>query len=160
MPQNALPPPSPDMAPRDLTTIGTRRLNELILERVKFGCTQFVGEDVLGNIKLDTYADMVSGQIVHSFRTYILSEKTKEEGVTNRFRYPKNSWEHFKYEFAPKWFLSRWPVRWNYEKKTTLVKHFVCLPKFGQFLDPAYQRHSFQNMTFDDVPQSSFQEEL
>ncbi len=136
--------------------VGLAVCDQIILENVKLGCTSFMGAHSLSQLGISSYADSVSRQIIHNLRTYVLSEKTKEEEVTHRFRYPANWWEHLKYDKAPQWFLKKFPVKWKYEKMTTKVKHYQCVPMFSKVLDPREQKHTFQTMNFEPAYQASF----
>jgi hypothetical protein len=66
-------------------------------------------------------------KVIMYVRSWILDGHKVDRIEPESIDFPATPWDFWKQEYAPKWFLERWPVK----MKTTVVnrnihKHFVC----------------------------------
>lgn len=134
----------------------SQRHDKVALEAVKFHAQKFLGAYAMDTMRVEQFIDQFTGDLVMSLRTRIMSEVTKKEEVTNRFRYPATWFQHLKYDHAPRWILKRFPVRWRHESITTTVKHYMGLPKFSLALPPKETESSFAFFGKEPIPQEAF----
>jgi len=118
---------------------------EVILERIKFGFSQLITEELLadmGQVKLTSYKDFITNSIVINAKMLLLGKTTKEVSVS----YPATWWDAVKKRFAPKWFTDKYPINYTTVRLTAKeVYPLIAFPKdkhfvhFQQFKEPEYR---------------------
>lgn len=124
--------------PDEMTTV-----ESYVLEQVALSCSQWFDGHALANMSIQKLGDELTRNFVFHLNTYVLGEKVHEVQQEVTFRYPANWWEHLKYEHAPVWLVSRWPVRWKHKRKTVTFEQVECLPKFASVLPTHQQQYHF-----------------
>ena len=70
--------------------------------------------------------------LLHTLSTGILERKIMEDKykVTFNYKYPSSWWEQLKLEKLPKWFISRYPVKYSYKtiKRTVNITRKATYP--------------------------------
>lgn len=79
------------------------------------------------NAKLRVIEQATTTDLVMMVKTWILDGHKVDRIEPESIDFHATPWDFWKQEYAPKWFLERWPVK----MKTTVVdrtihKHFVC----------------------------------
>jgi len=101
------------------------KTRQLVLERVTLGANFKIPIDNLERIDVEDHA---INCIVSSFRLHLLGqERTTEYEV--KFDYPATTWDMFKQDYAPKWFLAKYPVKYDTTKKKVEFKEKALLPE-------------------------------
>jgi hypothetical protein len=74
------------------------------------------------------FMEQATGGVVAQLVTWLLDGHKKDVRVEwDEMEFPANAWEHVKQDYAPKWFLARWPVKMRTEKfRVSVHHHFVC----------------------------------
>lgn len=83
-----------------------------------------IGENAV--VSLRELSDTVDGMVV-LVRTWMLDGHKLDRTETSTIEFPATPWEFFKQEYAPKWFLGRWPVKYKQTTvNTAFHHHYVC----------------------------------
>lgn len=97
----------------DLIDISSK-IRERVLEIEKCRSTVAIPLNTF-NIRCDI--DYISDSLFTSITLFVAAEKLKEVSIKT----PKTSWEHLKQDYAPKWFLKRFPVKHTTHKYSAKV---------------------------------------
>lgn len=76
--------------------------------------------------------------------TYVLAEELGKIEKSVYFEFPTSAWQHFKFSYAPKWYLKRFPVKTKaHEKIVTCIAEewYPTLPKIKGY---KHLIHSFK----------------
>lgn len=72
---------------------------------------------------IEIWSDMTTNEIIYKLEMFVYGELIDEVGVS----YPKDWWQAIKERFAPKWFLSKYPV----EHKNIVLTAEAVYPKLS-----------------------------
>ena len=99
------------------------------LEKIKFGIRHMVSESLLNDLVLELHDDVVSENIIWQLTGYVLGNKIHTESFDRTVKtYPATMWEELKEDFAPEWFLKRYPVRYHREITKKVTNHYHVCP--------------------------------
>jgi hypothetical protein len=66
-------------------------------------------------------------RVLLSARSWILDGHKVDRLDSESIDFPLTPWDFFKQEYAPKWFLERWPVKYRTEVFTKAIhQHYMC----------------------------------
>ena len=114
----------------EMTTV---RMQETVLEAVKFGCQQRFGSHMVQQMNLEMIQQF-AGEVVCSFETAILGQHNKKK-YTIDFEAPFNWWQHFKLEKLPEWFKKKYPVKYKTHQRTVEFDHVALMPDLNHVAD-------------------------
>ncbi len=103
-------------------------LTRVTLDRLKVSCAIMFGANLAESLTLEMipmYADALSKNLCYRLNAFVYHREVRRE-ESEWVQYPKRWWDSLKLEFAPKWFIRKWPV--VYERKAVLVKHYHVCP--------------------------------
>jgi hypothetical protein len=111
-------------------TISVGEVKSVIFEKMMLAFTTIIPEyPAIGpNAKVDVRElSYAVDQLALYVRSWVLDGHKVDRTETESIDFPATPWDFWKQEYAPKWFLNRWPVK----MKTTVVnknihKHYVC----------------------------------
>lgn len=103
--------------------------HSVTLKKLRFQLSRIIHKEFLEELELDGrlerwFDDYVTG-LALSLRSQIWAEKVEE--VSHTFRTPKTWWEHTKERWFPKWYLKKWPVR--YDVTDVRLKRYATFPE-------------------------------
>lgn len=79
--------------------------------------------------ELFTYLDHASTDVILALKAWFLDgHKRDVREVRADVEFPATPWEFFKQEYAPKWFLKRWPVKMQKTQYVCEVHHHHICP--------------------------------
>ena len=88
----------------DLTAITTYNIIELT--RQEFHASVQTSHHEVLDAKITRWDDVVTGDLNYRLDGFLWGQQQPKE-----VSYPATWWQHLKYQLAPAWMLSRWPVR-------------------------------------------------
>ena len=99
--------------------------SEFTLERFKYATQWIVSKTLLqGYAKQKaTYSeedDLMMNAMKMTFHTEFMGLVADQQEKTVNVSWPAGPWQFFKHRYFPRWFLRRWPVKW--ERHTETVK--------------------------------------
>ena len=109
------------------TNLSNEEAKRVVLEQLQlafWNTMPAIGENAQVDIR--QLSDSLD-KILISVRSWILDGHKVDRIEPESIDFPATPWDFWKQEYAPKWFLERWPVK----MKTTVVnknihKHYVC----------------------------------
>ena len=140
------------------------RMNEVVLEKVRLGCSIPTDAQIWSDMQVGIHQqmDMLADQVIFQFTSTVFKEKLPPQSVTKdvefreKFEYdvymPKNTWQFFKmrtqsrrgwswlFTYArPVKYVTERRVRWFDLKKTVTVdlQHSVIYPKAKAIASPS-----------------------
>lgn len=75
------------------------------------------------NIEVQEYIDQALGQAFYRITTKVLCDNFDGDTVS----WPASTWEYFKFQYMPKWFTNKFPVRY----KTKRIDFRVMYPHYA-----------------------------
>lgn len=102
----------------------TVTMQRLTFERLKQSMSKTLGYTLLDDLNIRSYEDVGIHGMVIEFTAGVLAQRLADDKYTAHFRYkvPSSWWQHFKLEKAPKWFVGRYPVKYDTKHQTRTVK--------------------------------------
>lgn len=108
----------------------------IVLEARTFLAQYVLGKQEYEFAKFDIVADTAE-RLLFRLRAEVYGEKLNQTyhdlWFTHEFSFPANVWQHAKERFAPTWFTSRWPVRYNVhmsrQKRSTRSTDWALFPE-------------------------------
>ena len=79
----------------------------------KYRLSTSVSQQQLEQMGIDVAADWLMGQLAVSLEMELYGEKSGTGEFEESMDFPRTWWQHLKKDFAPHWFLARWPVKTN-----------------------------------------------
>ena len=108
-------------------------MSQVILEKVRMGLMTQVGHNVLDSMNVEEITEFVSRNLITRIELDLLSDKIVDDKYTFEltFKYPATWWQYFKQDKMPKWFLDKYPVKYQTEVKHKTVKfsRYATYPK-------------------------------
>lgn len=96
--------------------------------------------DMIANADHTTHQDLLKDRHISEMRAFILGMDS--ERVTASW--PTTWWDHLKFQFAPQWFLKRWPIQFTKIDKKIYGKVFLSV-----FPDRVYKHHKNERRSDD-----------
>lgn len=108
-------------------------LTTSILERLQIQALEALESPYAAmNISLDQQWDMISNRMLMNIRTEIWAEVLGEETHEFKISYPSSWWQMFKKQYAPDWFIKRFPIETTTMKKEVEFKKYAKYPKLAK----------------------------
>lgn len=123
---------------------------ELILEKIKLGCSNQLHKLLIEDMKLDEYYDVLSQSVIQCFTTWVWAEEIENRKKTVNFDVPASWFQHFKQQFFPNFLLKHFPVKKTRLEATVRFRRLACYPQLPLVLKGT-QGHIryFQEMNID-----------
>lgn len=146
-----------------MSRIATSRVpnnfEKVTLQKVKLAATQYLAGEALQNLEITTWPDRISNALAYQLRTFVMGEKVHEIEKSVSFEYPATWWEHLKWNHAPTWFKTRYPVKMKKFKRTVKFEQIQCFPKMNQMLPKDEQQYEFTHLNaIEDYRRSPFED--
>lgn len=109
--------------------------SKLQLEALTIRLKQVLSEHLL-SAKVDAALDAWSDRIIVSVQGYIWQEKLEDLTVPVSFRVPTTWWQMLKRDYAPAWFIDRFPVRMKTVTKKVRYKTYGKFPEYRYVAPP------------------------
>lgn len=106
------------------------KLETVIIDRLQLAVVEKLRTDypmVAQNLTIERHPCPDERAVIWAFMSYLADVHRDDKDTVTLYKYPATPWDFIKDKYAPKWFLKRWPVR--YESKEVVVhslKHFMC----------------------------------
>lgn len=113
---------------------------QVVLQKIKLAAVRAMPDgmhDVLANATFKTKHQWMADCLVGEMRAYVWG--MNEQRI--RAAWPADWWEAVKQRFAPKWFLRRWPVRFDSIDEPQFEAVYLSLYGDRITVDPAHGRH-------------------
>lgn len=81
------------------------------LEARKFMLRQVISQQQIDHMDIDVATDWLMGQFAVTLRTELYGEQLARATAEEHLEFPVTWWQHLKHDYAPDWFLARWPVK-------------------------------------------------
>lgn len=82
------------------------------LTAIKVVSTEYVPDSVfISQAEFSVLRDDLIDRLLFRLHSYVMAEDHERAEHTFVAEYPATWWEHVKQRFAPRWFLSRYPIR-------------------------------------------------
>lgn len=96
-------------------------VTHLVLHKCRIQARRFLGEYAIDQMKFSHWTDHLANALVGCLETNLLESYKEEQRTENKHEIsvPLTWWQHFKRDKMPKWFVDRWPVK--YQKITSYV---------------------------------------
>ncbi len=105
------------------------QIEEIILEKIRFGISHVMSGTLRDSLKLTTDWDIFSDDILRQLKGYLVGNKVNTEQYDDLVKiYPATMWEELKEDFAPKWFLRYFPVRFTKNIRHRTVNNYRVCP--------------------------------
>lgn len=87
--------------------------DRLTLQIKEYAAQCKLGRTVLDSLEFESREDFLTKEMVYKFSASLLSDKLVDDTYKKRYQYEVYSswWQHFKHDYMPKWFISRYPVK-------------------------------------------------
>jgi hypothetical protein len=96
------------------------KLEHLVLEKIQFYLAAPIDRPLLLLEPEIEFVDHVADRLVCYLKYQLLGNKVPARTETTKIYYPDGPWEMWKWKYAPKWLVERWPVR---NKEIAVVKN-------------------------------------
>ena len=110
-----------------LPYISSEDAKSVVLEKLKlafWNTMPAIGENA--EVDIRQLSDSFD-KVLLSVRSWILDGHKVDRIESESFDFPATPWDFWKQEYAPKWFLDRWPVKYNTQVVTKNIhQHYVC----------------------------------
>lgn len=107
----------------------TVQMDRITLEKIQFGIQQMVSPALMDDMRYESMEDFTTQSIIQRLTFYLWGNKVNEEEYDELVKvYAATMWEELKEDFAPLWFLKRWPVRYHREITHHTTKHYHVCP--------------------------------
>jgi hypothetical protein len=106
------------------------KMESVLIDRLQIAVVERLRIDypmVAQTLRVQTYPCLDDGYISMAFISYLANVRKDDKETVTVYEYPATAWDFIKEKYAPKWLLTRRPVR--YERKDVVVhseKHFMC----------------------------------
>lgn len=95
-------------------------IKEYKLEKIRMSIEKIVPKILVNHLRF-SIKKSITKDLVYRLEADFAASKEKEIEC----KYPKDWWEAFKERWAPKWFLKRYPIRYNHE----VLRAYTVYPK-------------------------------
>ena len=120
-------------------------IERVVLQKIKLAAVTAIARgdglhDMLANAEFRVAEDWISKMLIAKMTTYVLGMNEKRI----QWKCPCDWWEAVKYQFAPAWFLRRWPVRYDEIDEPQFEAVYLSLHGDKITMDPGrrYREHS------------------
>lgn len=96
-----------------------------------------ISPEVMATARADAHMHECSRRLSLSMACYIAGEKASQAEAVCIFQAPATAWEHLKLQYAPHWFLKRWPVKYSTEERAVTFIQQAVYPSIKQRLPQA-----------------------
>jgi len=122
--------------------------DRITLEKIQFGIQQMFSPALMDDMRYESVEDIATRFFIKQLTFYLWGNKVNEEEYDDVISvYPATMWEELKEDFAPRWFLRRFPVRYSKDIVHHTSKHFHVCPH----LNYKENRKHVEFITLNDV---------
>ena len=109
---------------RDMVT-----MDRITLGKIQLGIQQMVSPALMDDMLYESVEDIVTRSFIKQLTFYLWGNKVNEEEYDDVISvYPATMWEELKEDFAPRWFLRRFPVRYSKDIVHHTSRHYHVCP--------------------------------
>lgn len=83
-------------------------MEETVLKKIRYTINQKVSRQLWDSIEIDSYVEMIAGEIVLRVEGHVYGEQRKRV-----ITYPRGWWQAFKEQYFFGWLLSKFPVKYT-----------------------------------------------
>lgn len=114
-------------------------VEHIMLERLRFGIAMRMPTITL----LDPHVEATESadQVCYHLEYQLLGNRMPARTETTKIYYPDGPWEMWKWKYAPKWLINRWPVRNKEVVTVTNVYHYNVCPHINTLFSDDRDRH-------------------
>jgi len=106
-----------------------QEIEEIVLEKIRFGIRNVMPGSLRNELSMVSDWEIFSDSIIRQIHGYLLGNKVNTEEHDDVVKiYPATIWEELKEDFAPQWFLKRFPVRYIKEIRHRTVNNYKVCP--------------------------------
>jgi hypothetical protein len=111
--------------------IETAKIEHILLEKTLLAFSRLIPkyrlEEWQAGISVRQFPDIADEFSVILHAWFLNGHKTDNLTERDTFEFPASPWEFFKQEYAPKWFLRRYPVKMQTKEfRVSVHHHYVC----------------------------------
>ncbi len=123
------------------------RFQEHVIEAIRLKVHNHVNVRELGwalreNTQVSAWVDNLNQRLVTELVAHIAHKREEKQGGQVTVRYPTGWWEFFKLQYAPKWWLRRWPVKWTeHVIVTQMIYETRLCPHLPMAIDGGLKTH-------------------
>jgi hypothetical protein len=92
--------------------------DSVILIKKKLALMMTIPQPVVADLGVEALADWATDQLVLRLKTHILGEQLPSHTETASTGVPATWWQHYKHDYADRWWMRRFTRRWPVKTRT------------------------------------------
>jgi len=105
------------------------QIEEIMLEKIKFGLSVSFSGSLRNSITMDTDWRIFSDDVIRRINFFLLGNKTHtEEKEVVVKTYPSTMWDELIEDYAPHWLKKIFPVRYSKDTKKVIYHNYKVCP--------------------------------
>jgi hypothetical protein len=107
------------------------KLDRLVIDKLQIAVEHVVSRKdmqmIADNLRVHSYPSYLADHVTFWFTSFVANVSRHDTEETELYSYPATPWDFIKENFAPAWFLKRWPVEYVSKKVPVRVtRNFMC----------------------------------
>jgi hypothetical protein len=106
------------------------QLESVLIDKLHIAIVENLRTDypmIAQNLVMEKIPCQFAGYVSYAFTSFLANIHRQDKETATLYEYPATAWDFIKEKYAPKWFLKRWPVRYESKKIVTWREsNFMC----------------------------------
>lgn len=110
--------------------INSTQITEHLLKALRFNMGHELGQYAMESMDVIAYLNQISDSFSMKIKVDILGQDNIQK-YSFDYKVTRNWFQHLKRDKFPKWYLKRFPVKYDLKKKSIEFNHMALAPKFN-----------------------------